>query len=391
MGGLFFARPMRRAGYTTMLDPFQARYGNGTTSILFLAALLGEVFWSAAILAALGMSVATVFELDTSTAIVISAAVVVGYTMVGGLWAVAYTDVLQLLCIVLGLCLVIPFAMEQAGGSVNVLENYSGRLSRQELFPGNSIWTWLDIGMMLICGGIPWQVYFQRVLACRDENTAVRLSIGSGAACFLLAIPAVIIGAIGATVDWQAVSASPPANSSLILPHVIFELTPPVVATIAVGAIAAAVMSSMDSSVLSGASMFVWNIYRPQLRPLAEDREIRNATRIAIVIIGVASTWLALSVQSVYALWYLCADIVYVVLFPQLVLVLFASRSNACGALCGVSVAIALRLGGGEPVLGIDSYISYPMGADFPFRTVAMIANLGLTVFVSRLTDRLSR
>ena len=388
VGGLFFARPMRRAGYTTMLDPFQARYGNGTTCILFLAALLGDVFWSAAILAALGMSVATIFGLDTPAAIVISAAVVVGYTMVGGLWAVAYTDVLQLLCILFGLCLVIPFALEQAGGSASVFAEYSARLGAQDPFPGTSIWNWVDIALMLICGGIPWQVYFQRVLACRDEHAAVRLSIGSGGACLALAIPAVIIGAIGATVDWQAVGAEPPPIPSLVLPHVVYELTPPLVATIALGAIAAAVMSSMDSSVLSSASMFVWNVYRTQLRPRADDHEIRAVTRIAIVTIGMATTCLALSVQSVYALWYLCADIVYVVLFPQLVLVLFVRQTHRWGVWCGILAAIALRLGGGESALGIAAFIPYPLGSNFPFRTFAMITNLGLTVLVSRLVLR---
>lgn len=55
IGGLFFAKPMRSRGYVTMLDPFQQLYGKRMGGLLFIPALMGEIFWSAAILSALGM------------------------------------------------------------------------------------------------------------------------------------------------------------------------------------------------------------------------------------------------------------------------------------------------------------------------------------------------
>lgn len=55
-GGLFFAKPMRSRGYVTMLDPFQQLYGKRMGGLLFIPALMGEIFWSAAILSALGKS-----------------------------------------------------------------------------------------------------------------------------------------------------------------------------------------------------------------------------------------------------------------------------------------------------------------------------------------------
>jgi solute carrier family 5 (high affinity choline transporter), member 7 len=54
IGGLMFAKQMRRQGYVTMIDPFQKKYGKRMGGLLFLPALLGEIFWSAAILSALG-------------------------------------------------------------------------------------------------------------------------------------------------------------------------------------------------------------------------------------------------------------------------------------------------------------------------------------------------
>ncbi len=393
LGGLFFARKMRRQNYTTLLDPFEQRYGKTAAAILFLPALLGELFWSAAILVALGTTFATVLGFDVGTSILISAAVAIGYTVVGGLWSVAYTDVVQLVCLFGGLCVAVPFAVSHVGGVDVVLQT----TAKMPSFPsGNEIWLWVDMALLLCLGGIPWQVYFQRVLAARDEQAAVKLSLWAAFGCLLMAAPAVVIGAVGVAADWSATSLGTAPKSALVLPSVLAYLTPPVVATVGLGAVAAAVMSSVDSSILSASSMFVWNVYRPLCRPSADDRELRLVLRGAIIVIGIAAACLALSVQSVYALWYLCADLVYVVLFPQLVMVLYSKGSNRLGAFAGAIVGLTLRLGGGEPFLGIPAWIPYPLatedgGTYFPFRTVSMLSGLTTIWLVSRMTAGKSR
>ena len=73
IGGLLFARPMRDAGYVTMLDPFQYKYGQRMGGLLFIPALLGEVFWSAAILAALGATISVIFtDISMTTSVIVS-------------------------------------------------------------------------------------------------------------------------------------------------------------------------------------------------------------------------------------------------------------------------------------------------------------------------------
>ncbi|NQU25079.1 MAG: sodium:solute symporter family protein [Candidatus Nealsonbacteria bacterium] len=388
LGGLFFAGKMRRLGFTTLLDPFEIRYGRRVAAGLFLPALLGEIFWSAAILVALGTTFGTILNLDFSVSILISAAVAIGYTVVGGLRSVAYTDVVQLLCILIGLGIAIPFALSRAGGSEVVVNSY---FEQMPAFPqGSAVWKWTDMALMLILGGIPWQVYFQRVLASENAKAAVRLSYVAGIGCAAMAIPAVLIGAIGAVADWSATPAGAPPQSALVLPYVLQYLTPPVIGMIGLAAVAAAVMSSVDSSILSASSMFAWNVYRPLFRPHASDRETRCVVRFAIVAVGVAATALALSVGSVYLMWYLCADLVYVILFPQLLTALFDRRANRTGAISGAVVGLILRLGGGEPFLGLPTLIPYPLqtptGCHFPFRTVAMLGGLATIWLVSRAT-----
>lgn len=94
---------MRAKRYVTMLDPFQEKYGSKMGGFLYIPAFLGDVFWSSAILAALGASISVVIDIDTTTSVIVSGAIAISYTLVGGLYSVVYTDVVQLICIFIGL------------------------------------------------------------------------------------------------------------------------------------------------------------------------------------------------------------------------------------------------------------------------------------------------
>ena len=399
VGGLFFARTMRRNEYKTMLDPLEDRFGKRMAALLFLPALSGEIFWTAAILTALGTTFGTVLGLATVPAIVLSAVIAIAYTALGGLWAVAVTDVLQLFLLLVGLLFVVPFALDSVGGLEVVWANYAEQKGdTASFFPsrealGIYYWNWWDYALLLVFGGIPWQVYFQRVLSSKDEKTAVRLSIAAGFVCLAAAVPAVIIGMVGATADWSAMGLQPPPDSASTLPHVVRYLTSPWIATIGLGAIAAAVMSSVDSSILSASSMAGWNVFRPLFRPQITSEKLGKIIKQCIWIIGIAATLLALNIQSVYELWFLCSDFVYCLLFPQLVCALFDKKANAAGSFAGFLVAAVLRFGGGDATLGIPIFLPYPMIEEgvvlFPFRTTAMVCSLVTIVVVSRVRSLL--
>ncbi len=387
-GGLLFAKPMRGRNCTTMLDLFAQRYGPATAGILYIPALLGELFWIAAILSALGQVFATLVGIDPTTAIVLSAAVALAYTLAGGLWSVAMTDAIQLLCILVGLLAALPFALESAGGFQEVVQQYRvSHASTFRIIPDPraigfaGLSGWMDSALLLILGGIPWQVYFQRVLACRSDRGAVWLSVAAGIGCLLLALPSGIIGMVGSNVQWATVAGSTPEPQS-VLPYVLRYLTPPTVGLLGLCAVAAAVMSSIDSSILSAASMFSWNVFRP-IRKGASDRQINAAMRIAMLVIGVLAVFLAIRVRSVYNLWYLSADLVYVVLFPQLVCALFDKRSNVHGALAGAGLGFVLRIATGEASLGVAPWVELP--EFIPIRTAVMVTSLLMIPVVSRI------
>lgn len=398
IGGIFFAPIMRRHNFRTMLDPLEMRYGKKATAVFFVPAVLGEVFWIAAILIALGTTFSVITGVDTSLAIIVSASIAVIYTMIGGLWSVAYTDILQLALLAIGLGMVIPFLLPSVGGVSGLWESYEAKHSSMAtLLPsrkalGDSYWYWWDIALLLIFGGIPWQVYFQRVASAKSENAAKYLSIFAGVICIIVAIPAGIIGMVGSVTEWSALGLPGPESGAHTLPYVYQYLSPNLVALVGLGAIAAAVMSSIDSSMLSASSLATMNVYKPLVKPKADSRTLLITLRRVIFIVGLAATLISLKMNSVYELWVLCSDFIYCLLFPALFCALFDQKSNRYGALAGFCIAFILRFGGGESALGIPQLIPYPVADDgtilLPFRTLAMLSGLMTSLVVSRLTAR---
>ena len=83
IGGALFAGVMRRFGFTTLIDPFEVRFGKRWAAVLFLPALAGELFWSAELLVAIGATFGVLLGMDLTTAILLSAVVTTAYTVLG--------------------------------------------------------------------------------------------------------------------------------------------------------------------------------------------------------------------------------------------------------------------------------------------------------------------
>nr|XP_053641791.1 high-affinity choline transporter 1-like [Cherax quadricarinatus] len=216
-----------------------------------------------------------------------------------------------------------------------------------------------------------------------------------------MAVPPVIIGAIAKVTAWNETTLEcedvetciTSNHTAMILPLVIQHLTPSFVSFVGLGAISAAVMSSADSSVLSAASMFARNIWKLIFRQNASETEVIWVMRVAIFIVGFLATTLALTIPSIYGLWYLSSDLVYVILFPQLLMVVhFRDHCNLYGSLGAYIIGLFVRVLGGESMIGIPPIIKYPWYDEenevqlFPFRTLAMVLSGLFLVFMSMFT-----
>jgi high affinity choline transporter 7 len=404
---------MRALEFHTLIDPFEARFGPAWAVVLAVPAVLAEMFWSAELLVALGSTFGVMLDIHLTTAIVVSAIVVTLYTMAGGMWAVAYTDAYQLTLVGLGLAITLPIALDAVGGVTAAwtlfqasrpdgalllpalsdaraaVGGVEGPLQPAGMWTTASIVAWWDVSIMLMLGGIPWNCYFQRVLSCRSANHARAHSIVSGLLTIVLTIPPLLIGLVAFAYVWPPDVArrlaEQPAHA---LPLVFAHVVPPLAGLVGLAAIIGAVTSSFSSSILSAGSMFSWNVCWRLINPGLSFGGMKLLMRISIVAIGAGAVWMALEVQSVQALWFFTSDLVFVLLFPQLVSALFDSKANLAGSIAAFAVSLVLRIGGGEPLFSIPALIPYPEWV--PFKTLAAGVGLLLLPVVSRLTAGIS-
>ncbi|XP_051916436.1 high affinity choline transporter 1-like isoform X2 [Hippocampus zosterae] len=387
LGGLLFAKPMRSKRYVTMLDPFQHCYGQSFTTAILIPNLLSDIFWVACILAGLGATMSIVLDISPILSILISAAVSIIYTVLGGLYAVVYTDIIQLSFIFVSLWLCIPFIF---------LSPALTDLSQTIHLNDSNVHSWIGEAL----GGLSCQSLHQRILAAASSSKAQVSCFAAAAFAFIMGIPSVIIGATAASADWnQTEYGLPPpyerGEAGNILPLALSYITPSWVSVLGIGSVAAAVMSSTDSALLSSASMFTQNIYKATLRKQASDRELQWVTRICVLMVGLAGTGLAFNKSSMLALLLLTTDLLYCIVTPQLVCVVHLRSANCYGAISGYTVALLLRVLSGEPALGIPPVLLYPgwREADgvitqyFPFRTLIAFISLAVVVLVSCLVQ----
>ncbi|XP_077507548.1 high-affinity choline transporter 1-like [Amblyomma americanum] len=246
---------------------------------------------------------------------------------------------------------------------------------------------------MAALGGIPWQVYFQRVLGSDSDFDARMLSYLSAVGCIFLALPPVVIGAAAKSANFTAAGYRGPhylhnKDSVRVLPYSIRYLTTDLVSILGMLGITAAIMSSADSSMLSASLLVTRNIYQAVVRPMASDAEVAVILRMMVLLIGGWATYLALSVESVFEMWSLCSEVVYVLLFPQLLCVLYVEHSNSYGSLMGFVVGCISRWLLGEPTHGIPVSITLPFydeeqGQRFPVRLTCMTCGVVTILLVS--------
>jgi len=364
ISGTFYARKMREAEYVTMIDPFTQKYGKWG-ALQALPAAVSEIFWSASILGALGSTLQVILNLDEKVSIIMSAVIALGYTLLGGLISVAYTDVIQIFFIVIGLFLALPFAMtHEAVANIyeaklddGVTPAWYGEVAPQD-------WgVWVDYAFLLLFGGIPWQCYYQRVLSSKTPARAQMLSYGGALIALIMTGPSVLFGAVAKATDWSKTDYPCPApsgaTSKVVLPLCLQYLTPPVVAFFGLGAVSAAVMSSTDSSMLSASTMIARNFYQKVIRPKSSEKEVIYALWVCICINCIIATSLAIEYKSIYELFVLCGDFMFVIVFPQLTLVLYWELANTYGSVVSFIIGLILRLLCGDKALGIPATIVF--------------------------------
>ncbi|KAJ8272911.1 hypothetical protein GJAV_G00094890 [Gymnothorax javanicus] len=403
-GGVFFAKHMRNKKYITMMDPFQLKYGDTLTCALLIPAVISEVLFIACIMAGLGGTMRIILDISSLYSICISAAVAIIYTLLGGMFSVAYTDVIQLIFIFFSLWLCVPFLFLNSSSTDITRTAFNGTFQAPWLgtLALEDVGLWIDDFLLLSLGGLASQALHQRILSAASSKEAQIICFAGAGFCFIMGIPSVLFGAVAASTDWNTTSYGFPSpyergEADKILPIALQYLCPDYISIFGIGAIAAAVMSSIDSCLLACSSLFTNNLYKSLIRKRASDRELKWVIKISVAVFGLVAMGLALLEDNVLTLWFLGTDVLYTMVFPQFICVIFFPLINGYGAVAGYILGVMMRLLSGEPLVNLPPTIHFPGGKqingvfvqNFPCRTLAMLVSLCANMMISTLTSLL--
>ncbi|MEX2242173.1 MAG: sodium:solute symporter family protein [Burkholderiales bacterium] len=344
---LFFARAFYRLNLLTIGDFYRKRYNRPVEVAASVCITLSYLGWTSAQFTALGF----VFHALSGGAIPLGWGIALGagavliYTLFGGMFSIAYTDLFQTAIIIVGL-LYLAFLLGGMAGGFDAVVLHAAQAEKFHFWPQpelREVLAFVAAFLTAALGSIPQQDVFQRVTAAKDADTAVRGTLIGGIAYFCMAFVPIFLAYSALLIDPQMVGplAAGDANESqLILPKLILGHTPVLAQVMFFGALLSAIMSSASGALLAPTSLFTENVLRPFL-PHMSDRQFLLTLRLVLVIFALAVLVFALeSDASIYQMVQNAYKVTLVSAFAPLVLGLFWKRATTAGALLSVVLGL---------------------------------------------------
>ena len=340
---LFFARAFYRMDLLTIGDFYRKRYNKTVEVITSVAITASYLGWTSAQLTALGLVfwVLSGGAISLNTGILIGAAIVVVYTIFGGMWSVALTDLFQSVVILVGLTAVAWLVGDMAGGPAKVIAAAS-EAGKFEFWPKAGAKEWLAFlaaWMTLAIGSIPQQDVFQRVTSAKDENTAVRGTLIGAAVYFCFAFVPIFIAFAALVIDpsfAKLFAAEDAREIQRILPDLILARTPVWAQILFFGALLSAILSTASGALIAPTSLFTENVVRPFFRGMS-DRQFMVLLRVILITFTLAALLFALNSKStMYEMVQNAYKVTLVSCIVPLAAGIFWKRANVPGAVLSV-------------------------------------------------------
>ena len=350
IAALLFARLFYRLNLLTIGDFYKQRYGKGVEVLTSVAIVLSYLGWTSAQLTALGLVIHVLSggAVDLSTAILIGAGVVLVYTVFGGMWSVAFTDLFQTVVILIGLTLVAFLVGDLAGGAGKVISQAAadGKLA---FFPSDSAGWWAMAGAFFAFafGSVPQQDVFQRMTSAKDEKTAVRGTIIGALIYFCFAFVPIFIAYSAVVADpafAKLFEAEDAREIQRILPDLVLNKMPLWAQVMFFGALLSAILSTASGALLAPASLFTENVLRP-FAPRMGERQFLLMLRVILVTFTTGALLFALNSKStMYEMVQNAYNVTLAGAFVPLVAGAYWKRATTQGALLSIVLGIGTWL-----------------------------------------------
>ena len=303
LAALFFAKLFYRMNLLTIGDFYKKRYGKSVEVITSLAIVASYLGWTSAQLTALGLVIYALAggAVNLNQAILLGAAVVLVYTIFGGMWSVAFTDLFQSVVILVGLTAVAVLVGDMAGGVTKVVSQAAAD-GKFNWMPADAKGWWVMAGAFFAfaLGSIPQQDVFQRMTSAKDEKTAVRGTIIGALVYFCFAFVPIFIAYAAVVADPELLKLFKSEDAreiQRVLPDLVLGKMPLWAQVMFFGALLSAILSTASGALLAPTSLFTENVLRP-FAPKMNDQQFLMVLRIILVAFTACALLFALNSKS---------------------------------------------------------------------------------------------
>jgi SSS family solute:Na+ symporter len=354
--GLFFAAPLYRMNLLTIGDFYKKRFGRSVEVLTTLAIVLSYLGWVAAQITALGLvfNVVSDGEISKLTGMWIGSGTILVYTLFGGMWAVAITDLLQMIIICIGMLYI--------GGSVSGMVGGVGAVVDHAVQAGKfSFWPSLDLKeviafvaawITMMFGSIPQQDVFQRVQSSKTEKIAVWGSVLGGSLYFLFAFVPMFLAYSATLIDPKMVAELIDTDPQLILPRLVLERAPLFAQVMFFGALLSAIKSCASATLLAPSVTFTENILKPMMSHMSDHKLLRSMRVVTLIFTVLVTIYAVYSKESIFKMVENAYQVTLVSAFIPLACGVYWRRATNQGALVsiflGISVWLSVLIAGPE-------------------------------------------
>ncbi len=338
--GVFFARKLYRMNLLTIGDYYRQRYSRTVEIMASLCIIISYLGWVSAQITALGLvfNILSQGAISISFGMCIGAAIVLLYTLFGGMWSVALTDFMQMTIIVVGLIYIAYLVSDMAGGAHKVVAHAAaaGKFEFAPALTTKDILAFVAAWVTMMFGSIPQQDVFQRVMSAKSENIGAAGSIAGGSLYFLFAFIPMFLAYSASLIDPVMVKSLIDTDAQMILPTLILNHMPVFAQVMFFGALLSAIMSTASGTLLAPSITLTENVLR-EFYPM-NDKQLLLTTRIVVVGFTIAVTTFALLSQgmSIYDMVGNAYKVTLVAAFVPLVMGLYWKRASNQGALLAI-------------------------------------------------------
>jgi solute:Na+ symporter, SSS family len=334
--GMFFARPLHAMHLLTLPDFYVRRFNTASGMMVAALCLISFIILIAGNLAGMGILLGLAVGLPPHITVPVIAALIGIYTIAGGLFAVAWNDVLQTGVLFLGA--VVALGVLVFGGAPGVLEQaFASRFDWAPLtnLDSGSVSVWASF-LALAIGDIVALDFMERVFAARTASAAQSSCYVAGIVTIGIGIVMAVIGMIGATTAVGAV------EGATLLEFI--ATFPSSVQMLFVMALLGAGISTIDGAIMASTKALSRNILQTMMPTRIPDGRLLWMSRLMVVPITLASVVLALVFPVPGELLVLAFDVVFAGCVVPLTLGIYWKRGTGEAALLAILIPSVLRV-----------------------------------------------